>query len=70
MNHLKLPDVLVKFLSKMEKVHAFGAAIPNLVHFLIPSKSIRQPIVEYKERGFISNIGLYVCGSDLEMIII
>ena len=67
---LELPATLTNFLKKMEKVHSFGAAIPNVVHYLISNTTLTQPKKSYLERGFVTNIGLYLCGSDIEMIIL
>ena len=70
MSNLALPVTLSQFMQRMEKVHSFGASIPNLIKYFVKPNQLLQPKKNYRDRGFITNIGLYLCGSDLEMILI
>ena len=54
----------------MEQVHAFGSVIPNALKYLVPDSLLVQRNKYFKDRGYITNIALYLCGSDLEMIMV
>ena len=70
MMDLNLPQNIKGFLEYMEKVHSFGAAIPNpLVTFGSKYKEMISN-KRFYERGFTTNYALYLCGSDLEMIVV
>lgn len=64
-----VPPNLNKFIGYMENVHSFGSMIPNAFKYLIKEKQLIQSNKYFKERGYITNIALYLCGSDLEMLI-
>ncbi len=68
MSKLTLPITLSQFMQRMEKVHSFGASIPNAIKYFVKPSQLVQTKKNYLDRGFITNIGLYLCGSDLEMI--
>ena len=51
-------------------MHAFGSVVPNAFKYLIPDSLLIQKNKYFKDRGYITNIALYLCGSDIEMILI
>jgi len=54
----------------MEQVHAFGSVIPNAFKFLVPDSILLQKNKYFKDRGYITSMALYLCGSDIEMILV
>jgi len=65
-----MPDNINKFIGYMEQVHSFGSSIPNPIKYLVANSSLRQSNLYFKDRGYLTNTSLYLCGSDLEMIIV
>ena len=67
---VELPSNLNTFIGYMEQVHAFGSIIPNAFKYLVPESLLLQRNKYFRERGYNTNIALYLCGSDLEMILL
>lgn len=70
MLNLELPSNLKSVLNYMEMVHSFGAAIPNPLVSFARDKMLNITNNRFYERGFTTNYSLYLCGSDIEMIVL
>jgi hypothetical protein len=69
MMDIVLPPNLKSFLRYMENVHSFGAIIPNPLSYL-KKYATNMTNERFYNRGFVTNYSLYLCGSDIEMILL
>ena len=68
---INLPNNLQSFMKYIEKVHTFGAVIPNVFGYVASTKSLTlTPNENFRNRGYNYTSALILAGSDIEMIII
>ena len=55
----------------IEKVHTFGAVVPNVFGYMVSTKSLTvTPNENFRERGYNYTSALILAGSDIEMVLI
>jgi hypothetical protein len=71
MLNIDMPNNLQSFMKYIEKVHTFGAVVPNVFGYVAPTRSLTvTPNEKYRDRGYNYTSALILAGSDIEMIII